>query len=184
MIFPVYVYGSAVLREPAEDIEDRSTITPQFIEDMFETMYSSDGVGLAAPQVGKNIRMFVVDASPNADDDPRLADFKKVFINPEIYERSEEEVLMGEGCLSVPGIHEEVYRPERIKIRYLDEDWQEHDEEWDGFAARVIQHEYDHLDGIMFVDHLSPLRKTLLRGKLSAMSKGKFKASYRTKQVK
>lgn len=184
MIFPVYVYGSAVLREPAEDIVDRSAITPQFIEDMFETMYSSDGVGLAAPQVGKNMRMFVVDASPNADDDPRLADFRKVFINPEIYERSEEEVLMGEGCLSVPGIHEEVYRPERIKIRYWDENWQEHDEEWDGFAARVIQHEYDHLDGVMFVDHLSPLRKTLLRGKLSAMSKGKFKASYRTKQVK
>lgn len=184
MIFPVYVYGSAVLREPAEDIVDRSMITPQFIEDMFETMYSSDGVGLAAPQVGKNIRMFVVDGSPNADDDPRLADFKKVFINPEIYEHSEEEVLMGEGCLSVPGIHEEVYRPERIKIRYLDENWQEHDEEWDGFAARVIQHEYDHLDGVMFVDHLSPLRKTLLRGKLSAMSKGKFKAAYRTKQVK
>ena len=121
MIFPVYVYGSAVLREPAEEIADRSLITPRFIEDMFETMYSSDGVGLAAPQVGRNLRLFVVDASPNADDDPRLADFKKVFINPEIYERSEEEVLMGEGCLSVPGIHEEVYRPERIRIRYLDE---------------------------------------------------------------
>ena len=182
MIFPVYVYGSAVLREPAEEITDRSLITPRFIEDMFETMYSSDGVGLAAPQVGRNLRLFVVDASPNADDDPRLADFKKVFINPEIYERSEEEVLMGEGCLSVPGIHEEVYRPERIRIRYLDENWQEHDEEWDGFAARVIQHEYDHLDGVMFVDRLSPLRKTLLRGKLSSMSKGKYKASYRTKQ--
>ncbi|MBE5032812.1 peptide deformylase [Gallalistipes aquisgranensis] len=182
MIFPVYVYGSAVLREPAEEIADRSLITPRFIEDMFETMYSSDGVGLAAPQVGRNLRLFVVDASPNADDDPRLADFKKVFINPEIYERSEEEVLMGEGCLSVPGIHEEVYRPERIRIRYLDENWQEHDEEWDGFAARVIQHEYDHLDGVMFVDRLSPLRKTLLRGKLSSMSKGKYKASYRTKQ--
>ena len=182
MIFPVYVYGSAVLREPAEEIADRSLITPRFIEDMFETMYSSDGVGLAAPQVGRNLRLFVVDASPNADDDPRLADFKKVFINPEIYERSEEEVLMGEGCLSVPGIHEEVYRPERIRIRYLDENWQEHDEEWDGFAARVIQHEYDHLDGVMFVDRLSPLRKTLLRGKLSSMSKGKYKASYRTNQ--
>ena len=182
MIFPVYVYGSAVLREPAEEIADRSLITPRFIEDMFETMYSSDGVGLAAPQVGRNLRLFVVDASPNADDDPRLADFKKVFITPEIYERSEEEVLMGEGCLSVPGIHEEVYRPERIRIRYLDENWQEHDEEWDGFAARVIQHEYDHLDGVMFVDRLSPLRKTLLRGKLSSMSKGKYKASYRTKQ--
>ena len=176
------MYGSAVLREPAEEIADRSLITPRFIEDMFETMYSSDGVGLAAPQVGRNLRLFVVDASPNADDDPRLADFKKVFINPEIYERSEEEVLMGEGCLSVPGIHEEVYRPERIRIRYLDENWQEHDEEWDGFAARVIQHEYDHLDGVMFVDRLSPLRKTLLRGKLSSMSKGKYKASYRTKQ--
>ena len=182
MIFPVYVYGSAVLREPAEEIADRSLITPRFIEDMCETMYSSDGVGLAAPQVGRNLRLFVVDASPNADDDPRLADFKKEFINPEIYERSEEEVLMGEGCLSVPGIHEEVYRPERIRIRYLDENWQEHDEEWDGFAARVIQHEYDHLDGVMFVDRLSPLRKTLLRGKLSSMSKGKYKASYRTKQ--
>ena len=184
MIFPVYVYGSAVLREPAEEIADRSLITPRFIEDMFETMYSSDGVGLAAPQVGRNLRLFVVDASPNADDDPRLADFKKVFINPEIYERSEEEVLMGEGCLSVPGIHEEVYRPERIRIRYLDENWQEHDEEWDGFAARVIQHEYDHLDGKLFVDHLSPLRRTLLKSKLVGMTKGNFKAHYKCKLVK
>ena len=175
-------YGDEVLKKTCKEVKEMTPRTKELIEDMLETMYDANGVGLAAPQVGRNLRLFVVDASPNADDDPRLADFKKVFINPEIYERSEEEVLMGEGCLSVPGIHEEVYRPERIRIRYLDENWQEHDEEWDGFAARVIQHEYDHLDGVMFVDRLSPLRKTLLRGKLSSMSKGKYKASYRTKQ--
>ena len=139
---------------------------------------------VAAPQVGRNIRVFVVDASVNADEDPRLAGFRKTFINARIYERSGEEVLYGEGCLSLPRLNEDVSRPERIRIRYVDEHFVEHDEEYDGFAARVIQHEYDHLDGKLFVDRLSPLRKTLIKGKLAAMAKGKYKAAYKTKLVR
>jgi len=128
--------------------------------------------------------VFVVDASVNADEDPRLAGFRKTFINARIYERSGEEVLYGEGCLSLPRLNEDVSRPERIRIRYVDEHFVEHDEEYDGFAARVIQHEYDHLDGKLFVDRLSPLRKTLIKGKLAAMAKGKYKAAYKTKLVR
>ena len=123
-------------------------------------------------------------ASVNADEDPRLAGFRKTFINARIYERSGEEVLYGEGCLSLPRLNEDVSRPERIRIRYVDEHFVEHDEEYDGFAARVIQHEYDHLDGKLFVDRLSPLRKTLIKGKLAAMTKGKYKAAYKTKLVR
>ena len=120
----------------------------RFLADLWETMYEADGVGLAAPQVGRNIRVFVVDASVNADEDPRLAGFRKTFINARIYERSGEEVLYDEGCLSLPRLNEDVSRPERIRIRYVDEHFVEHDEEYDGFAARVIQHEYDHLEAV------------------------------------
>lgn len=156
----------------------------QLVGDMFETMYASEGVGLAAPQIGKSIRMFVVDTSPFASADPAAADYKRTFINPEIYEESDMEVLMGEGCLSVPGLHEDVYRPEKIRIRYFDENFEERDEELDGWRARVVQHEFDHIEGILFTDNVSPLRKTLLRSKLSSMAKGKYETAYRTKQVK
>lgn len=182
MIYPIYIYGSAVLRKEAEDITPDYPELKKLIEDMYETMYATEGVGLAAPQIGKDIRLFVVDATPFDDIDPTAKEFKRVFINPDIYEESEDEVRMSEGCLSVPGIHEEVYRPESIRITYLDENFEEHDEELTGWPARIVQHEYDHLDGYVFTDRLSPLRKSLLRSKLTAMSKGKYAAAYRTKQ--
>ena len=184
MIYPIVIYGSPMLRNVSEPITADYPGLPQLIKDMFDTMHASDGVGLAAPQIGKSIRLFVIDARPWADEDPRLADFTKAFINPEIYERFGDEELFNEGCLSVPGIHEDVSRPTKVKIRYLDENFVEHAEEYDGYAARVIQHEYDHLEGKMFVDRLSPLRRTLLKSKLAAMSKGRYKADYKTKLVK
>ncbi len=184
MIYPIHIYGSSVLRGEAKEVVADFPGLKQFIADMFETMYAADGVGLAAPQVGKDLRIFVVDASGFAKVDPAAAGYKRAFINAEIYEESDEEILMNEGCLSVPGIHEDVYRPERIRIRYFDEDLNEHDEELDGWRARAVQHEYDHTEGTLFTDRLSPLRRTLLKGKLSGMSKGKYDASYRTKLAK
>ncbi len=184
MIYPIVIYGSPMLRKVSEPIAADYPGLQQLIKDMFDTMHASDGVGLAAPQIGKSIRIFVVDATPWADEDPRLEGFAKAFINPEIYERFGEEELFNEGCLSVPGIHEDVCRPTKIKMRYMDEHFVEHDEEFDGYAARIIQHEYDHLEGHMFVDRLSPLRRTLLKSKLTAMGKGKYKADYKTKLIK
>ncbi len=184
MILPVYVYGSSVLRKTAEHITQDYPNLQQLIADMWETMYDANGVGLAAPQVGKSIRIFVVDATPWAKENPELANFKKTFINAEIYERFGEEWRFNEGCLSLPGIHEDVMRPESIKIRYVDEQFVAHDEEYGGYAARVIQHEYDHLGGTLFVDHLTPLRRTLIKGKLTGMAKGKFKADYKCKLIK
>lgn len=182
MVYPIYVYGSAVLRNPTESVGNDFPDLKQLIDDMFATMQSSSGVGLAAPQIGKSLRIFVVDTTPMADaDSPELAGFRKAFINPEIYEYSDVEVLMGEGCLSLPGMNEDVYRPETIRIRYQDVDFEWHDEFYDDYRARVIQHEYDHLEGKVYTDHLSPLRKTLLRNKLNAMAKGKYSADYRTK---
>ncbi len=182
MILPIYIYGSGVLRKECQDIDQNYPELSKLIEDMYTTMYASEGVGLAAPQIGKDIRLFVVDGTPFEDVDPTAKDFKKVFINPEIYEESEEEVLMNEGCLSVPGIHEDVYRPESIRINYLDENFEEHDEELTGWPARIVQHEYDHLDGLVFTDRLSTIRKTMLRNKLNAMAKGKYSCAYRSKQ--
>lgn len=182
MILPIYIYGSGVLRKECQDIDQSYPELGKLIEDMYTTMYASEGVGLAAPQIGKDIRLFVVDGTPFEDVDPTAKDFKKVFINPEIYEESEEEVLMNEGCLSVPGIHEDVYRPETIRINYLDENFEEHDEELTGWPARIVQHEYDHLDGLVFTDRLSTIRKTMLRNKLNAMAKGKYSCAYRSKQ--
>lgn len=184
MFLPIYIYGSTVLRKIAVDITPDYSDLKKFIADLWETMYEADGVGLAAPQVGKSIRVFVVDATPWADEEPELANFKKTFINAQIYERFGEEWRFNEGCLSLPGIHEDVMRPEGIKIRYVDENFVEHDEEFTGYAARVIQHEYDHLDGKLFVDHLTPLRRTLLKGKLSALTKGNVRVGYKCKLVK
>ncbi len=180
MIYPVVVYGHPVLRKVSREIPEGQTGLGDFVRNMFETMYDSEGVGLAAPQVGQAVRLFVVDASPFAEDEPGLEDFKKVFINPEILERSGERVPFNEGCLSIPNIREDVVREERVLIRYQDTGRQWHEEEYGGIAARVIQHEYDHLEGILFTDLLPPLRKKLLASKLRAISKGRFKASYRT----
>ena len=181
MIYPIVIFGSEVLRKPSVEIGEDYPELKKLIEDMFLTMAAAEGVGLAAPQIGKNIRLFVVDCSPLGEEDPLCKDFRKVFINPEIYEVSENTILWNEGCLSLPGLHEDVRRPEVIRIRYRDEHFVEHDEEYDGFRARAIQHEYDHLEGKVFTDRLAPLRRQLLKSKLLGMAKGKYRAAYKTK---
>jgi peptide deformylase len=180
MIYPIVIYGHPVLRKVASDIDSDYPDLQQFVEDMFETMYNAEGLGLAAPQVGKSIRLFVIDGEPVAEDEPDFKDFKKVFINAHIVERTGELVAMSEGCLSIPNIREEVKRESQIRIKYFDENWNEFDEIYNGYRARVIQHEYDHLDGKLFVEKLNPLRKQLLKGKLTDISKGKFDADYKT----
>lgn len=182
MILPIYVYGSPVLKKVAENIDPSYEGLDTFLKDLWETMYHADGVGLAAPQVGKSVRVFVIDGSGFAEDDPKLENFKKAFINPQILERSGEPWPFNEGCLSLPGLREDVYREATVKIKYQDEKFVEYTEVYDGIAARIIQHEYDHLDGLLFVDRLSPLRKKLVKGKLAAMAKGKYSADYKCKQ--
>ena len=184
MIRPVYIYGSPVLRKVAQDIDSTYPDIKQLIEDMFETMYHSDGVGLAAPQIGLSIRLIVIDASPMEEDDPALKDFKKVFINAKIIERFGEKVLFKEGCLSIPNLREEVERESSVRIQYLDENFIPHDEVFEGIPARVIQHEYDHLEGVMFTDRLSVLRRKLIGGKLNSISKGKFDIDYKFRLAK
>jgi peptide deformylase len=180
MTYPIVVYGHPILRKVAADIDKEYPGLDQLITDLFETMYRSEGLGLAAPQIGKSIRIFVIDGKPAAEDEPSLADFKKAFINPHITQKTGDLVPMTEGCLSIPGLREEVNRESHIRINYYDENWNWHDEEYEGYTARIIQHEYDHLDGIMFTDKVNPLRKRLLKSKLTAISKGKFEAEYRT----
>jgi peptide deformylase len=184
MILPVYVYGWPILRKKAVAVDKDYPGLDVFIADMWETMYKSDGVGLAAPQVGKSIRIFVIDASALDEEDTVLQNFKKAFINPEILEESGEDFVYQEGCLSLPTIREDVTRPSKVKIRYYDEEWQLHEEEYDGIAARVIQHEYDHLEGIMFIDKIPFLRRRLLNSKLTAVSKGKVECAYKIKLPK
>jgi peptide deformylase len=180
MIYPVTVYGDPLLRKVAQPVDKDFEGLKELIDNMFETMYHSEGVGLAAPQVGKSLRIFVVDASSAADEDePELEGFKNAFINPEILERTGDSWVMNEGCLSLPEIREDISRPEQVKIKYLDENLNEHIEQYSGFAARVIQHEYDHLDGVLLIDYLSPLRKRILKSKLTAISKGKVNTAYR-----
>ena len=184
MILPITLYGDPVLRKVAGNIDLKYEGLQELIDNMFETMYNAEGVGLAAPQVGLPIRVFVVDLSPFAKTEPALEGFKKAFINAKITERSGDEELMEEGCLSIPGIHEEIYRKGHIRIQYIDIEGNAFEDEYSGYVARVLQHEYDHLDGIMFTDHCSPLRKRLLKRKLSDISKGITTASYRVKPPK
>ena len=178
MIYPIVVYGSTVLRQVCEEIQQDYNQISQIIENMWETMYYSEGVGLAAPQINKAIRLFVIDGNDLSDDFPELKDFKQTFINAKIVERSENIVREYEGCLSIPGIREEVTRPDRIRIQYVDADFQPHDEVYEGFAARIIQHEYDHIEGVLFTDYLSPLHRRLIKGKLNAISQGKVDVNY------
>ncbi|RIH64819.1 peptide deformylase [Mariniphaga sediminis] len=181
MKYPVTVYGDPLLRKKAKPIEKDHDGLEEIIENMWETMYHSDGVGLAAPQVGMSIRIFVVDATSGADEEPELKDFKKVFINPEIIEKSGEEWVMNEGCLSLPEIREDVKRPDIVRVKYFDENFTLHEEVLKGYAGRIFQHEYDHLDGILFIDYLSPLKKRLLKGKLRNIATGKVQPHYRIK---
>ncbi len=179
MNYPIAVYGHPVLRKIAKEIDPNHEGLSDIIENMWETMYESDGIGLAAPQVNKSIRLIVIDASPLEDDFPELKDFKKVLINPEIIAFNEEDDIIDEGCLSLPTIREEVKRPTQITIKYLDSGFNPIEETYYDFAARVVQHEYDHLQGILFVDHLSPLKKRLLKGKLNKISKGDVDVEYK-----
>lgn len=184
MVYPIVVYGSPMLRKVSKEIDEDFPELQKLIEDMFETMEASDGVGLAAPQIGKSIRLFVIDATPMAEDDETLDGFKKVFINPQILETSGDPWAYTEGCLSVPNIREDIKRPESVTIEYYDENFELREETYDGVKARIIMHEYDHLDGVLFVDKLSPIKKKLLKGKLNDIAKGKANAAYKTRIVK
>jgi len=180
MTYPIVIYGHPILRKVAEDIDRDYPDLQQVIDDLFESMHNSEGMGLAAPQIGKSIRIFVIDGTPIADDEPSLADFKKAFINAHITEKNGELQPMSEGCLSIPNLREEVNRESHVRIEYYDENWVFHDEVYDGYKARIIQHEYDHLEGILFTDKVNPLRKRLIKSKLAAISKGKFEVDYKT----
>ena len=185
MIYPIVAYGDPVLRKATRALKKDEMDVQKLAADMYETMYSASGVGLAAPQIGLDIRVFVVDGTPfnegedEEDKDSSLEGFKKVFINPVILEESGDEWAFEEGCLSIPGIRGDVYRPEFLKIKYLDLDWNEHIEDYEGTAARIIQHEYDHLEGKLFTDYMPTLKRQILKKKLSDIAKGKVDVSYR-----
>ena len=182
MILPIYIYGQPVLRKVAKDIPEDFEQLPQLINDMFVTLDESEGIGLAAPQVGKDIRVVVIDLNVLAEDMPEYKDFRKAFINPHIEEYDDSETdTMEEGCLSLPGIHEKVTRPTRIRVTYEDADRNHHDEWVDGYLARVMQHELDHLDGKMFIDRISAFRKQMIKSKLKALLQGRYRCGYRTK---
>ena len=179
MIFPIVLYGDPVLKRKAKDIVQGDETVKEFVESMYETMYAAQGVGLAAPQVGQSIRLFVVDTTPMEENEED--GLRKAFINPTMIEELGEEWPFEEGCLSIPGIRADVMRKPTIKIKYFDEDWNEHEETFEGMSARVIQHEYDHIEGVLFTDYLTPFKKRLLKGKLANISKGKTDAEYRVK---
>lgn len=184
MILPIYTYGQPVLRKVAEDINADYPELKQLVENMFETNERADGVGLAAPQIGLPIRVVIVDLRPLAEDMPEYADFKRAYINGYIVEEDGETILMDEGCLSLPGIHEKVPRAERVRVQYVDENFVEHDEWVEGFLARVLQHEFDHLEGKVFTDRISPLRRQMNKGKFNALLTGKVRCDYKVKVAK
>lgn len=185
MVLPIYIYGQPVLRKVAEDIPTDFPELDTLINDMWETLAESEGIGLAAPQIGKAIRVVVINLDVLSDDMPEYKDFRHVFINPHIVEYDESATdSMEEGCLSLPAIHEKVERPKRIHVQWLDQQMQPHDEWVEGYLARVMQHEFDHLDGKMFVDRVSPLRKQLIKSKLKALLQGRYRCGYRTKAAK
>jgi peptide deformylase len=185
MILPIIAYGDPILKKKTLEIGKNYPNLKELIENMFETMYAAPGVGLAAPQVGLSIRLFVVDAAGYADEEhPELNDIKKVFINAHIIEEEGEEWLFNEGCLSFPKLREDVLRKPKFRIQYVDENFVGHDEWYEGIAARIIQHEYDHTDGILFIDRLSSLKKQLIKGKLNDIITGNVEVSYKIKFAK
>lgn len=181
MKLPVYLYGHPLLRKISTPITSEYPDLKPLVANMFDTMYGSDGVGLAGPQIGRNDRIIVIDADPLAENNPECAGRKLVLINPELEVLDGETVSRGEGCLSLPGINEDVKRTEHIRLRWLDEDFQPHEEEMTGFLARIVQHEMDHLEGRMFIDHISPIRKQLIRGKLHNIMTGRTPCDYPAK---
>ncbi len=188
MILPIVAYGDPVLRQKTKEIDADYPKLDELLENMFETMYGARGIGLAAPQVAKRIRLFIIDATPFEEDEDLteaereyVSTFKKVFINPEIIEEEGDEWAFNEGCLSIPDINEDVFRKPQITLEYMDENFKKQKETYDGIVARIIQHEYDHIEGILFTDKLSPLKKRLIKGRLANISKGKIDVSYRMK---
>jgi peptide deformylase len=184
MLLPIYLYGQPVLRKEAEEVTADYPNLDQLVADMFATLDNAQGVGLAAPQVGLSLRMFVIDATGAAEDYPECAGLKRTMINPVIVERSEETTSGDEGCLSIPGIYEAVSRAQWVVVKYVDEHFEEHTEKLTGWAARIVQHEYDHLDGKIFIDHISPIRKQLIKGRVSQILKGKTRCAYKTRGIK
>ena len=186
MILPIIAYGDPVLRKLGKSIDKDYPALESLLENMFETMYGAKGIGLAAPQIGLPIRIFIVDATPFKDDEELeleernfLSTFKQVFINAQIIDETGDEWVFNEGCLSIPDVREDVFRNETVKIEYLDEKFEKYTKEFSGIAARIIQHEYDHIQGILFTDKLSSLKKRLIKGKLANISKGKIRIDYR-----
>ncbi len=179
MVLPIVAYGDPVLRKKGEDITKDYPGLEKLIDDMFETMEKAKGVGLAAPQINKAIRLFVVDSNRMYDEGEESEGIREVFINAQIVEESGKEWPYEEGCLSIPGIREDVYREEKVKIKYLDRDFKAHEKTFTGLTARVIQHEYDHIEGKLFIDHLKPLKKSLLKGRLEKISKGAVDVEYK-----
>ena len=185
MILPIYIYGQPVLRKVAEDITPEYPQLKELVNDMWETLAASEGIGLAAPQIGKSIRLVVIDLDVISEDMPEYKGFRQVYVNPHIKEFDDTKTdTSEEGCLSLPAIHEKVVRPTRIRVEWDDEQFQHHDEWIEGYLARVMQHEFDHLDGKMFVDRVSPLRKQLIKSKLKALTQGRYRCGYRTKPVR
>ncbi len=180
MILPIVAFGSPILREKCKEISKYFPDLPEIIDDMFETMYAASGVGLSAPQINKSIRIFIIDTAPFVDDEENdIQPMKQVFINPKMIKEEGQKWLFNEGCLSIPEIREDISRKDEIEIEFLDENFQKQQKKFDGITARVIQHEYDHLDGILFTDKISTLRKRVLKGKLNDISKGKIEVNYK-----
>lgn len=184
MIYPIYLYGHPVLRKKCEEVKEDYPELKKLVADMFETMYNSEGIGLAAPQIGKPIRIIVIDGNVLADKFPECKDLKLTLINPELeIIETEEPITREEGCLSLPGLAENVKRYEHVKLKWLDEEFHPHSQEFTGFASRIIQHEFDHLEGAVYTDHVSPIRKQLIKSKLNNISKGKVNCDYKVKAV-
>lgn len=182
MIYPIYLYGHPVLRKKCEEVKEDYPELKQLVADMFETMYNSEGVGLAAPQIGKPIRLIVIDGDVLADKFPECKGLKMTLVNPKLEVIEDDEpVTREEGCLSLPGLSENVKRFEHVKLDWLDEDFKQHSQEFRGFASRIIQHEFDHLEGAVYTDHVSPIRKQLIKSKLNNISKGKITCDYKVK---
>lgn len=181
MKLPIIAYGDSILRKKASEITTDYPDLDILIANMFETMYAAHGVGLAAPQIGLSIRLFIIDATSFADDEPELKSFKKIFLNAQVVDESGEKWVFNEGCLSIPEIREDISRQNTIRISYYDENWQQHEETYKGLVARIIQHEYDHIEGKLFTDKLSPLRKAMLKKRLDSISKGMVKVEYKMK---
>ena len=181
MKLPIIAYGDSILRKKASEITTDYPDLDILIANMFETMYAAHGVGLAAPQIGLSLRLFIIDATSFADDEPELKSFKKIFLNAQVVDESGEKWVFNEGCLSIPEIREDISRQNTIRISYYDENWQQHEETYKGLVARIIQHEYDHIEGKLFTDKLSPLRKAMLKKRLDSISKGMVKVEYKMK---